>query len=152
MSSGSLPVLSAGLKYDTVPTPNSIPLRDNVGGLQNGPETFTQLICSGSVSVKWNAQTTSYAILWGAGNDHLIYANTAGGNITLTLPAPATVGAGGMLRLIRPSASNTLTLALNAAEKINGTSANKTIAATAWLIVEIFCDGTDWIVGSHTVV
>jgi len=152
MASGSLAALTAGIKYDTNPTPNSVPLRDVNGGLTNGPEAMTQIACSGSVSVKWNSQTASYAILWGAGADHLIYANTAGGSITLTLPAPATVGAGGMLRVIRPSASNVLTLALNAAEKINGTSANKVIATTAWLIVEIFTDGTDWIVGSHTVV
>jgi hypothetical protein len=150
--SGSVPALTAGIPYNTSAVANTIVQRDASAGVTNGPESITQLTCSGSVSVKWNAQTTSYAIQWGASGDHVIFANTAGGSITLTLPSPATVGAGGMLRVIRPSASNTLTLALNAAEKINGTSANKNVTATANLMVLIFTDGTDWYVNTYNVI
>jgi hypothetical protein len=151
MSSGSIPQLGAGIKYDTAATPNSIPLRGANGDLINGPETVTQLTMNGSLNVAWNAQSASYAILWGASKDHVIYADTTGGAVTLTLPAPAAVGAGGVLRFIKKVAANNLVIAPNGGEKINGVAASKTVTAIN-TIYEIFCDGTDWILGVQTVV
>jgi hypothetical protein len=151
MSSGSLAALTTGIIDDTAAPPHSVPLRDSGGGLTNGPETMTQLICSGSVSVKWNAQTASYAILWGASGDHVLFVDSTAGAVTLTLPAPATVGAGGVLRIIKKVVTNNLIIAPNGGEKINGVAASKTVTA-ANAIYEAFCDGTDWYIGVQTVI
>lgn len=151
MSTGSIPVLSGGQKFDTNPTPNSLVMRDNNGGVTNLAETISQLLLGGSVNIPWNLQTTSYPILWGPGKDCGIYANTAGGDITLTLPPPSSVLQGGLLVIVRQSASHSLFVAPNGAEKINGVAATKTIPATASLISFFFTDGTDWIAGSLNV-
>lgn len=151
MPTGSIPVLQTGQKFDSAATALSLVLRDSDGGVTNGPETVTQLSLNGSLSVAWNAQTASYAILWGSGKDHLIFVDTTSGAVTLTLPAPASVGAGGVLRIIKKIVTNNLVIAPNGGEKINGTAASKTVTA-ANAIYEAFCDGTDWYIGVQTVI
>ena len=152
MAAGALPQLGTAQKFDSSATANTLVLRDNSGGVSNGPEATTQLTLTGSLTLPFVVKTGNYTIVWGAGGDHTIYADTSGGSITLTLPSPATVAAGGRLKVLRKSASNTLTLARAAAESINGSAANKTVTATAFLMVWIETDGTDWIVNTGNVI
>lgn len=53
-------------------------------------------------------------------SDRLIYGNTAGGNITLTLPAASAPGADTVFSFVKTSASNTLTIQRDGADTING--------------------------------
>lgn len=55
-------------------------------------------------------------------SDHLIYANTASGNITFALPALSGVTANVIFRFVKTSASNSMILDPNGAETINGAS------------------------------
>ncbi len=146
---GALPTLGAAQKFDSAATANTIVLRDSNAGVTNGPTSCTQFTCSGSVNVQWNPQSASYAVVYGAGGDHVVYVDTTGGSRTITLPAPATVGAGYHLRLIKKVSANNMVIAPNAAETING-AASKTISAQ-YAIVELYCDGTNWIAGQLTV-
>lgn len=137
------------VRADTNATPSSFPLRDAAGGLTNAAETCTQLTVNGSISFKWNPQSGNYSLVWGAGGDGVVYVDTTSASVTLTLPAPGSVGAGGMLRIIKKVAANSLIINPNVSETING-AASKTITA-AYTIVTLFCDGTNWVAGSMTV-
>jgi hypothetical protein len=61
-------------------------------------------------------------------SDRLVYANTAGGNITLTLPAASAVSANTVFSASKTSASNTLTVQRAGADTVNG-GANTTATA-----------------------
>lgn len=75
--------------------------------------------------------------------DHLVYANTAGGNITLTLPAVAGVAQNVVYSAVKTSASNTLTLDGNSAETIDGAA---TLAVTANNArVDLVYNGSQWV-------
>lgn len=80
--------------------------------------------------------------------DALVVLTTAGGAVTLSLPAPAS-NTGRRYNVIRVNASgsNTVTLARNASEQINGTSGNLVLPGSGtgdrgeWVV---WCDGTNW--------
>lgn len=67
---------------------------------------------------------------------------SAGGNFTVTLPAPA-AGMEFVLMQISPTTNRTVTIARNGSEKINGVSGNVTLGASYWKY-QIWSDGTDW--------
>ncbi len=75
--------------------------------------------------------------------DHLVYANTSSGNITLTLPAVAGVAQNVVYSAVRTSGSNTLTLDGNASETIDGAA---TLAVTANNArVDLVYNGSQWV-------
>jgi hypothetical protein len=91
------------------------------------------------VTLQSVTKTANYTITT---SDRLVYANTASGNITLTLPAAASVTAHTVYSVHKTSASNTLTIDGNASETING-------ALTATLTAlngryDLVSDGTAW--------
>jgi hypothetical protein len=75
--------------------------------------------------------------------DHLVYANTASGNITLTLPAVAGVAQNVVYSAVKTSGSNTLTLDGNSSETIDGAA---TLAVTANNArVDLVYNGSQWV-------
>lgn len=88
-------------------------------------------------------KTSNYTVTT---SDRLVYANTAGGNITLTLPALASVTADTIYSFQKSASANVLTLDANASETINSATTQAITAlngrldiakesATNWVIV-----------------
>lgn len=82
-------------------------------------------------------------------NRVLLMANTSGR--TITLPAAATVRAGGWIRLVKTSAAAAaITLDANASETIDGAATLATVDAQ-FDCVHLLCTGTEWIVLSRDI-
>jgi hypothetical protein len=114
---------------------------DAVGLVSSSP-----LVAADIPNVNTTTKSANYPIV---ATDGTIFCNTSGGAFTLTLPAPATAGAGKIYRVIDTQGTfntNNLTLAPNGAEKISGLAANK-LLQTNWGFYTITTDGTDWFVG-----
>lgn len=75
--------------------------------------------------------------------DHLVYADTTGGNITLTLPALAGVTQNVVYSFQKTAAANTLTLDADGSETIDGAA---TLALTAQHArVDLVSNGSQWL-------
>lgn len=92
---------------------------------------------------------TTATLTWGDAEGQVVYCTSVGGAYTITLPAAATVGAGGWYLFIKTDAdANAITLDANASETIG--PAGGAMAATYAGIdaihdsVLIVCDGTSW--------
>lgn len=82
-------------------------------------------------------------------SERLVLGNTASGNVTLTLPAAASVTAYTVFSFVKTSASNTLTIDGNGSETINGAS---TYAMTALNErIDIYSTGTAWLLSRRGV-
>jgi hypothetical protein len=82
-------------------------------------------------------------------NAKLFKVDSSGGNITVTLPAIDVAEEGERYGFLRVSASNTITLARNGTDTINGVAGNYTLAAIAGEITVIIADvdtPDNWIV------
>lgn len=75
--------------------------------------------------------------------DRVLIADTAGGNVQFNLPAVAT-SAGRTLRCKKIAAANSMILEPDAAETLDG-AANLSLGAQ-WAAVDLYCDGTQWLV------
>lgn len=76
--------------------------------------------------------------------DYLLLANTAGGAITINLPAVAT-SAGRRLKIKKTNAeANNVTIDGAGAETIDGAATQ--VLAAQWASVDIHCDGTAWFI------
>lgn len=84
-------------------------------------------------------KTANYSITTA---DRLVYGNTASGNITLTLPAAASVVANTVYSIEKTAAANTLTIDGNGSETVNG-AANVTLTAVDSRY-DLISDGTAW--------
>lgn len=62
-------------------------------------------------------------------SERLVYGNTAGGNVTLTLVAASSVQANTPVRLVKSSASNTLTYQRGGSDTLNGGTSGLTLTA-----------------------
>jgi hypothetical protein len=70
-------------------------------------------------------------------------ANTAGGNITLTLAASTAANAGRLVEIIKTDAANTLTIAASGGQQINDVP---TLAITdAWAVVRLRSTSLGWV-------
>jgi hypothetical protein len=94
-------------------------------------------------------QSTNFVITADTDNTTLYKVDTAGGNVTATLPSIATAGEGERYGFTRVSASNTLTLVPDGTDTINGVAANYTVPAVVGEILLIVADDAtpdNWIV------
>lgn len=150
-----VPSAGAGVPADTNATANTLAYRDANGGLTNAQETCSAFTCTGPVIVKWNAVTGNYSISTVPGGDCVVYVDCTTGNKTVTMAAPAALGAGQLLLIIKKdSSANTLTVLQNATETLNGNSS--AVLTTQYAALEVFNDGTNWVYnrwdGAHLVV
>lgn len=76
-------------------------------------------------------------------SDRLVYADTSGGNVTLTLPAAATPNANTVFSFVKTSASNTLTLDGDGSETIDGAATKAVTTLNAR--VDLYSTGSTWI-------
>lgn len=76
-------------------------------------------------------------------SDRLVYANTASGNITLTLPSAATVTAYTVYSFQKTSASNDLVIDPPGLETLDGATSQTITALNAR--VDIVSDGSNWL-------
>jgi hypothetical protein len=76
-------------------------------------------------------------------SDRLVYGNTASGNITLTLPAAASVTPNTVYSFQKTNASNTLTLDGNASETIDGATTKALTALNSR--ADLVSDGSNWL-------
>ena len=74
---------------------------------------------------------------------YLLDVNTTGGAITITLPTPVAGRTIVFKDIAYNFATNNLTIAQNASEKIEGVAASKVISATGWYGA-LYSNGTDW--------
>jgi hypothetical protein len=145
----AVPVLNNTQKFSTSATPNTGVVRGANADVTNGPETCTQLTCTGPVTLKWNAQTSSYAMSASAGGDCIVYMDATGGARNVTLPPPSTLGAGQKVIVIKKDGSaNNVTVLPNASETING-AASKVLSAQ-YSVCTLWNDGTNWIASTTT--
>lgn len=84
-------------------------------------------------------KTANYSVTT---SDRLVYGDTSGGNVTLTLPAAASVTPNTVYSFQKTSASNTLTLDGNSSETIDGATTQALTLLNARL--DIVSDGTAW--------
>jgi len=95
--------------------------------------------------------TTTATLVWGDAEGQVVFCTSAGGAYSITLPAAATVGAGGWYTFIKTDAdANAITLDANASETIG--EAGSAMATTYAVMdaihdtVTLVCDGTSWYV------
>lgn len=94
--------------------------------------------------------TTTTTLTWGGAEGQVIFATSAAG-YTITLPAAATVGAGGWLKFIKTdAAANAITLDGNGAETIDGAATFAAIDAQ-FDTVTIYSNGTNWFIGERDI-
>lgn len=94
-------------------------------------------------------KSADFTIVADTDNTTLFKVDTSGGNVTATLPAISSAGEGERYGFLRTSASNTLTLARNGSDTINGVAGNYTVSTTVGNIVLIVADDAtpdNWIV------
>lgn len=89
--------------------------------------------------------TTTTTLTWGGAEGQVIFCTSAGA-YTITLPAAATVGAGGWLKFIKTdAAANAITLDGNGAETIDGSATFAGVDAQ-YDTVTIMSNGTNWFI------
>lgn len=111
--------------------------RTNIGAAPLASPTFTtNVTINGSLNVKQTALGSAYTIL---DTDCYILADTGGGGFTVTLPTA--VAKDGRIYIIKKTGANTLTVACNGAQTIDG-STTKSLTGTQCLI--IVSDGSNW--------
>jgi len=85
-------------------------------------------------------KTSNYSVTT---SDRLIYVDTSGGSVTLTLPAAASMNPYTVFSFVKTSASNNLVLDGNGAETIDG-AATKTLTALN-VRADLYSTGSAWI-------
>ncbi len=110
----------------------------NIGIGTNNP--LSTLDINGSIRTKVTTLTTGTFSL--DTTYSIIRANTASGNITLNLPAVSGY-TGVEYKIVKTSASNSVTIDANGTELIDGTTTNVVLTALRDRI-HIVCDGTEW--------
>lgn len=99
-------------------------------------------------------KTANFSPVADTDNGTLFTIDSSAGNVTATLPSIATAGEGERYGFKRSSALNTVTLARNGSDTINGVAGNYTLPASTSIIVTIYADDTspdNWIVVSGTI-
>jgi hypothetical protein len=85
-------------------------------------------------------KTSAYTITTA---DRLVYVDTTGGNVTVTLPAAATVTTNTVYSVVKTAAGNTVTLDGSGAETVDG-NANKAVTALYGRL-DVISNGTGWV-------
>lgn len=132
----------SGLAAKAVPiNADSIIVLDSADSGASKKTTFAQLKAVLTPSV---ASIVTGDSPYSAAYHQIILADTTGGNITVTLPDPTTI-IGGSVTVKRINAANTLTIARNGTEQIEGAAANFDMPTN--LESKTFTsNGTDWFI------
>jgi hypothetical protein len=120
MASVSLSQATSAVSANTAAAPNTIPLRDNQGGVTHNAVAAGLLTNSGAeVWAHTAIKTAAYAIAspsGGTGGDRVIYYNTTGGAFPITFPLASAVD-GRILTLVNATNSTTaLTLTMSGSD------------------------------------
>jgi len=121
---------------DTAATPNTIPLRDNQGGITHAKVTCTGIVVNGVEYVQVSSISTTTTA---SGNSVYLCDCTSLG-FTLTLPS-ATGNSGMRITIKKINSANTLTVATGGGN-IDGAS-TKTLT-TQYTFFTVVADGTNW--------
>lgn len=93
--------------------------------------------------------TTTATLTWGDAEGQVVFCTSTGGAYSITLPAVATVGAGGWYTFIKnDAAASAITLDGNSSETIDGSTTYAGIDAD-YDAVTIITDGTEWFIVSR---
>lgn len=85
-------------------------------------------------------KSADFTVVADTDNATLFIVDTSGGSVTVTLPSIATAGEGERYGFMRTSASNSLILARNGSDTINGAASNYTLPAVAGEVTVILAD------------
>ena len=131
---------SIGVSLGGVDTARLAPATTSVAGFMSAADKTKLDAIYGERGVSANTTLTT--------TDRIVRVDTSGGNRTLTLPSPSGLGAGVSILIKKTSTSaNTITLARNGSEQIEGTAASYLLPGSdsagrpAWLV---WSDGTNW--------
>jgi hypothetical protein len=141
MATTSIPVLTTAVQADQSASGSSIAQRDGSGNLTMAQCTSTSHTNSGAQSNTSNTTTvtSTYSVATG---DRFIKGDCTSAGFTITLPAVASSN-GRRLTIIKINSANTLTIAGNGAENINGS--NTTTLTSQYTAKNLWCDGTQWL-------
>lgn len=142
MSTHSLYSATGAVTSDSTATVNTIAERDSSGNTTfNTLTSSISLVANGSLFLKSTAKSASFS----ADTASVAYVcNTAGGSITMTLPAVAS-STGQVYYIKKTGASNSLIVDGASSETIDGATTLTATADDAALL--FFCDGSEW----HTI-
>ena len=107
-------------KADTSATPNTIPLRDNNGGVTHSIVTTTSLV-TGSTNQTLVNKTAAYTL---TANETVCFVSASTGAVTITLPALSGLNGRRYEVFKTDSSANTVTVNTPDGSTINGTSTN----------------------------
>jgi len=128
---------------DTNSTSNAYVKRANDKSINVGVANVAGLVNSAQTVLTPLSLTTTATL---SGLQSLVFAASAGGAYTVTLP-PVAASAGISLTVIKTdSAANTVTLKGNGSELINGSN-TYTGLTTQYYVIKLYCDGTAWYAG-----
>lgn len=108
--------------------------------------TFRSLVNADLPNSASTTKTANYTIL---SSDSVIFADTSGGALTLTLPDPTTLTGAKIYRVIDSTGSfgtNFCTIAPHGAEKISGLASSRALQAN-WGFYTITTNNVDWFIG-----
>lgn len=104
-----------------------------------------------NVNFETGSETTTATITWGDSHGQVVFCTSAGGAYSITLPAVATVAAGGWYTFVKTDAvANAITLDGNASETIDGSTTFAGLDAQ-YDTVTIMTDGSAWYIISRDI-
>lgn len=139
MSAFTIPTVSKFLQGATAATANTIPVRDNNGGITNSTCTAASQVSTGAVYKSTLAQSAAFSASTSA-TVYLCSASSAA--YAATLP-PASASTGLELVFVKTdSSSNHVTVTGAGSDNINGS--NTYALTTQYQAVHVVSDGTQW--------
>ena len=147
MSTATVPIVSNSLKADTAASANTLPYRDNQGGITHNAVNCTSLVNSGASFRAFNvtAKTATYTVLAptaGVGGDSVVFYNPSGGAFAINLPLASTCS--GMVVTFKNVTNSTTACTLTCAGSDTLDGAATLALTTAWQKITIQSNGTVW--------